>query len=589
MGEENKTGYPSIDKPWMKYYDERIIDTPLPRRSIYDNIYINNHEHLEDIALRYFGNRISYGELFDGIGQAEKIFCSLGVKAQEVVSFISIFTPEMIYAFYALNKIGAVSSMLDPRATADELARKISDAESKILVVLDACMEQLDEIVTHTELEHIVVLSTGKSMGMPAKHLYTAKTLFSKRKYNSKTEKLIRKWEDLQNMSVNEQPGNQSSLDVSENQAVICYTGGTTGESKGVVLTNNNVNAIVEQFRKATNGFERQQTWMTPSVPFIAYALACSLHMPLSFGMECCIELYDNHKMAMTIINSKYNHVLATPVLYEELLQEYGDKKIDLSFLIMPITGADKLSEKQYNDINTSLQEHNCSWKICNGYGMTEVGSAACVSVSNECNKAASVGIPFPDTTVTAFDVTTGKECRIGESGEICIQGPGVMKGYFKNKEKTDEVIHIHEDGKRWMHTGDIGHVDEDGCIFIEGRIKRMIIKYDGFKVFPNVVEEKILTCSYIGNCVCVGIEDKAHTTGQLPVVVIVPSDKSIDENVIKDEVRKICKQELSEYAQPTEYYFYDKLPLTHAGKVDYRVLEKQISNQRITTNEHSF
>jgi long-chain acyl-CoA synthetase len=422
------------------------------------------------------------------------------------------------------------------------------------------------------------VLSTGKSMGMPTKQLYTAKTLFAKRKYNSKTETLIRKWEDLKNLSMNAQLGSQSNADVSENPAVICYTGGTTGESKGVVLTNHNVNGVVEQFRKATNGFERQQTWMTPSVPFIAYALACSMHIPLSFGMECCIELYDNHKMAMTIVNSKYNHVSATPVLYEELLQAYGDKKIDLSFLIMPVTGADKLNEKQYNDINTFLLEHNCSWKVCNGYGMTEVGSAACVCVSNECNKAASVGIPFPDTVVAAFDVTTGKECKISESGEICIQGPGVMKGYFKNKEKTDEVIRVHEDGKRWMHTGDIGQVDEDGCVFIEGRIKRMIIKYDGFKVFPNVVEEKILACSLVENCACVGIEDKVHGAGQLPVSVIVPSDKNMDENVIRNEVQKICKYELPEYAQPTEYYFYDKLPLTHAGKVDYRTLEKDVS-----------
>jgi long-chain acyl-CoA synthetase len=576
--EKNLTGYPSIDKPWLKYYDEKLIDTPLPRRSIYDNIYINNQEHLEDIALRYFGNRISYGKLFEGIEQAEKIFCSLGVKSQDVVSFISIFTPEMIYAFYALNKIGAVSSMLDPRATADELARKISDAKSRIVVVLDACMEQLDEIVERITLEHVVVLSTGKSMGMPTKQLYTAKNIFSKRKYNSKTEKLIRKWEDLQNLSVNIQLGDSSNNDVSENPAVICYTGGTTGESKGVVLTNHNIISIVEQYRKITGGFERRQTWLTPSVPFAAYPVVCSLNIPLSFGMECCIELFEQQKMAKSVVNDEITHVSAGPSLYEALLKYVGENEVDLSFLIMPITGADKLSEKQYNDINTFLQEHNCSWKICNGYGMTEVGSAACVSVSNECNKAASVGIPFPDTIVAAFDVTTGKECRIGESGEICIQGPGVMKGYFKNKEKTDEVIRIHEDGNRWMHTGDIGHIDEDGCVFIEGRIKRMIIKYDGFKVFPNVVEEKILTCSLIENCACVGIEDKVHGTGQLPVAVIVPSYKNMDENVIRNEVQTICRRELPEYAQPTEYYFYDKLPLTHAGKVDYRVLEKAVS-----------
>lgn len=573
------TGFPSIDKPWLKYYDEKIVDVPLPRRSIYDNIYINNYEHLNDIALRYFDNRISYRKLFDEIGQAENIFCSLGVKSQDVVSFISIFTPEMIYAFYALNKIGAVSSMLDPRTTADELARKISESKSKILVILDACMEQLDQIVDHTNLEHVVVLSTGKSMGMPVKQLYMAKTLFSKKKYNSKTEKLVIKWEDLQTVQMNEQQDVLKKGDVSENPAVICYTGGTTGESKGVVLTNNNINCIVEQYRKITGGFKRQQTWLTLSIPFIAYALICSLHLPLSFGLECCIELYDPQKMAKAVVNYKINHISATPVFYEQLQKMVGKEKVDLSCLIMPITGADKLSEKQYNTINMFFNEHNCSWKICNGYGMTEVSSAACVSISNECNKASSVGIPFPDTIVAAFNVNTGNECKIGESGEICIHGPGIMKGYINDKEKTDEVIRIHEDGRKWMHTGDVGYIDEDGCVFIEGRIKRMIIKYDGFKVFPNAVEEKILTSSLVENCVCIGIDDKKNGIGQLPVVVIVPADKNTDENVIKDEIRKLVDCELPEYAQPTDYYLYGKLPLTHAGKVDYRALEKEISD----------
>ena len=373
--------------------------------------------------------------------------------------------------------------------------------DSKVLVVLDACADKLNEISKQIGVQHIIWLSISNDMTQPLKILYQLKT-------GNKLKKPVEciGYGDITADEIS--TGKREEADVSERLAMICYTGGTTGDSKGVELTNYNINSVCEQFRKLSKGFDRDQKWLTPSVPFVAYVIICSLHMPLSYGMSAYIVHYDPLRMVKRILKSKINHIAGAPVIYEALCSQKNIQSLE--FLIMPTTGGDKLSETAYKKINDFLVEHGCKYKISNGYGMTEVSSAACVSASNECNKPGSVGIPLPNTIMTCFDVNSGKECKIGESGELCISGPSLMRGYHNNPEATVAVIKEH-DGRRWMHTGDIAHLDEDGCIFIEGRIKRMIIRFDGFKMFPNDIEEKLMKSDKIDNCCCVGIDDEEH------------------------------------------------------------------------------
>lgn len=175
---------------------------------------------------------------------------------------------------------------------------------------------------------------------------------------------------------------------------------------------------------------------------------------------------------------------------------------------------------------------------------------------------------------MTAFDVETGEEVPIGKQGEICISGPGVMIGYLNNREATDEIIKVHHD-RRWIHTGDIGYIDEDGCVFVTGRMKRMIIRFDGFKVFPSVVEEKMLTCHLIEDCSCVAMKDEQHDVGQVPIVFYTMSNTNVTCEFVEQELRKISEELLPEYSQPYDYKMIDELPRTRAGKVDYRKLEE--------------
>ena len=557
------TGYPSLDKPWLKYFSKEAINTPLPRgKNLYDNLYDNNKDHLSDIALRFFGKAYTYGELFKMIDEAESKSKSIGIRKGDVVAFISVMTPDMIAVFYALNRIGAVSCMLDPRMPIEEMATNMELAKVSSLFVLDFFLKQAEELNSITSLSKVVVLSVSNNLKQPLKLMSFLRT------HNKIRNRTWEKWSKIECAA--EEYKTEAVDDKDEIPAVICYTGGTTGKSKGVLLSNYNVNSIIEQYRLATNGFERGQKWLTSAIPFVAYTLVCGLHCPLSFGLECYVEPYDVPKMIKKVLKHRINHVAANPAFYDLFYKQAKD--IDLSFLIMPITGADKLNIKTYEKVNSLLKKQGCSWKLCNGYGMTEVGSAASVPISNSCNKPGSVGIPLIDTIITAFDVNDGNECKYNTSGEICISGPGVMLKYLGNDDYTREVIKEH-DGRRWMHTGDIGHIDEDGCVFIEGRMKRMIIRYDGFKVFPTKVEDVLSKMDKVELCCCVAKDDETHDSGQLPVVFVVPKSGT-DHSVIEVELERISNARLPEYSRPSKFYFVDSLPMTNANKVDYRELE---------------
>lgn len=204
-----------------------------------------------------------------------------------------------------------------------------------------------------------------------------------------------------------------------------------------------------------------------------------------------------------------------------------------------------------------------------------EISAGVSICISNDCNKLGSVGIPFTHTIISIFDPVTGKELTYNEQGEVCICTPNMMLGYYGNPDATNEIIRIHEDGRKWVHSGDIGYMDEDGNLFIVDRMKRMIIRHDGFKVFPSQIEKVIIKNRCVESCCVVGKSDETHSQGKLPVAYIVLVDNNEDKRTIKEQLRDLCAEELSEYAQPEDFVVIDKMPLTAIGKVDYKKLEK--------------
>jgi long-chain acyl-CoA synthetase len=270
------------------------------------------------------------------------------------------------------------------------------------------------------------------------------------------------------------------------------------------------------------------------------------------------------------------SHMLATPTHYDVLLSsQIFDESTDLSFIKMMGIGGDGLLETTENRLNSFLKEHNCENGVIKGYGMTEVSAAACAN-RPENNALGSVGLPFYRVVISAFEQNTDKELKTGEMGELCIYSPSTMIGYYNRPEETDAILWTHSDGMKWVHSGDMGYIAEDGNVYIKGRIKRMIIRHDGFKVFPVQIESIITSCQKISACCVIAVQDQEHSQGSLPFVFAVPYEEYFDlDQVLVNELSELCYRKLPEYAQPHGYSFIKSLPLTPIGKIDYRKLEE--------------
>lgn len=562
------TGYPSIDKPWLKYYDSMTINQKLPELSMFEYIFKNNQGYYDNIALEYYGKTITYGTMFSEIETVAAGLASIGVKQGDIVSFLAITTPEVVFSIYAVNYLGAVCNMVDPRMSDEIFSNIISNTNSRYLILLDIFSYK---ITMSTALDHcdIIILPT-KELNSPS----------SEMKQSPITFRHIT-WENLLSHIPSGYKAHKAHFSANR-PALIEYTGGTTGEPKGVVLSNENVNATAFQYARTRIDNKRGQSWQTVAAPFITYALIFSLHTPLSLGMIGKIVIYDPKMIAIQTVQTEYNHINANPLMWENFIHLPEAQSRDFSHLIAPITGADYMSPKLETEINAFLKAHGCKWKICQGYGLTET-LAGSINQGEDCTRLGSVGIPFVDTTISIFDSDMHDELKYGETGEVCIAGPSVMLGYFNNKPATDDIIKKHKDGIYWLHTGDLGHMDNDGFLYIDGRMKRMFVYYNGAKVFPPIVEKVVMQSKFVASCVVVGKQDPCHAVGQVPVAfVILQPDCTNDVDNVIGELNILCKNKLPEYECPVEWNFTNSFPRTSVGKVDYRALEIE-SNKKST------
>ena len=568
---ENLTGYPSIDKPWLKYYSEEAINTPLPECTIYEYLWRNNKDHPEDIALSYYGAEITYGELFIKIEAAAKAFSHLGVKQGDVVVVTSVTIPEMIYSFYALNRLGAIPNMVDPRTSVEGIREYIRESDAKIVLAIDAAYSKVKQAAEQTSVSNIVVLSPVDSL--PAVKRFFAKTISRLKGAVSKYEQRSISWEkfitDGKGSAIHESPYVKNTC------CAIIHTGGTTGNPKGVMLSNENMNSSVVQGYVSGFNFKRNHRWLGIMPPFIAYGIANGLHMPLCDGMTLIVlPKFNPNQYDKLLVKYRPNHIAGVPSHYSTIIKSRRLKHIDLSFLFSPIVGGDGTEVGFEAQVNAFLHEHNCPNNLIKGYGMTEVCAAVSATAQGEWNKPGSVGIPLSHSVVSVFQ--NGKELPYGSRGEICMYGPSVMIGYYGNEEETRSILQRHADGTVWVHSGDLGYVDEDGCIFIDGRLKRMIVRADGFKVFPKIIEDVVLSHETVRACCVIGAPDKEHSQGKLPMAFVVVDTAFADKkNTLTVALSSRCRKELPEYAQPIAFEFVDALPLTPIGKIDYRKLER--------------
>lgn len=571
-----KTRFPSIDKPWLKYYSSDAIYGDLPECTIYEYLMINNEKHPSDIAINYFGRKISYNELFHNIDRTAAAFRKIGVKEKEIVTVALPSIPEALYCVYALNKIGAIANMIHPLAGKDETINYFNEVKSQVVVIFDGAYKAIADSMDKTSAKKVIVASLGDSLPLPLKIVYRLKVKSPELDGN-----IFEHWKNFINKG--EWTGVKQFKKNCHDVAIISHTGGTTGEPKGCMLSDYNVNALCYQLVSAFR-YERQGRCLSVLPPFVNYSLVDSMLAMLDIGYTVILlPKYEQDKFCKYIKQYKPNIVLSIPAYWEALLSIPGNTNTDMSCFEQIYYGGEGMSEECERELNELLQKCGSKTTLCKGLGSTEMTAAATQSYPN-CNLLGSVGVPLAKTNCKIIDPESYKEKEYFQEGEICFQGPTLMIGYYDREDATNDVIKIHADGLRWLHTGDLGYVNEDGIVFVTGRIKRIIMTKgkDGqvTKMFPDRIEKAIYSNTAVDLCCVIGIPD--ITRINYPKAIIVLKRGVGKTASTKEEILDTCKALLPEYMIPNEIEFWDELPRTARGKIDYKFLEDKIAKNTV-------
>lgn len=569
--EKELTGFPSIDKPWMKYYSDEAINSPLPECTIYEYMYENNKDYPHDIAIVYFNRKINYAELFENIDKTAKAFTAFGVKKGDIVTVAMPSMPEALYCVYAINRLGAVANMIHPLASENEICNYLNEVNSTVFVLFTGTYELIKHALNKTSVKTAVVVSPADSLPALVRFLYKLKTKEAKFGADS----VFQSWNAFitagDGITASYQSCNANEI------AIISHTGGTTGEPKGCLITNANCNAIIQQVGHVLPN-TRQEKMLVPLPPFVNYSLVNGMLEPLALGLQT-ILIPDYKADEFDVYIRKYhpNHINSIPLYCEAML---GNKKLrgmDLSCLKHYVYGGEGMTSETEKEINSLLLECGAQYPLGKGLGSTELTSSATFTTPS-CNFETSVGIPFPRNNAKITEPGTTDELEFNTIGEICITGPSVMVGYYNRQKETDDIIIVHPDGNRWLHTGDLGYINEDGVVFVTGRIKRIIMTKgnDGqvTKMFPDRIEKAVLEHPAVSLCCVIGIEDKKRI--HYPKAIIVLNSGYEKSDSLTEEILAACKEKLPDYMVPVIIEYRDNLPRTNRGKIDYRALEQE-------------
>lgn len=558
----------SEEKVWMKHFPKESANVEMPKQKIYTHLKEINGDRLDCTAIHYYGTNIKWKTMFERIDECANAFAALGVKQGDMVSFLTVAVPECIFAIYALNKIGASVNAIDPRMDVKSISRMIKESGSKILVSIDLAFPKVRAIMKDIKPEYVIIQSATTSLPFVKKVAMKMAT-----KTNIQYSDTVINWKTF--MAKGKGTVAEEAPYVGDATTAIAYTGGTTGFPKGVVLTNDSMNAVVINFKYCGIDYKMGDRFLGIIPVFSTYGMVCGMHMPLCLGLELVpIPKFEPDKFGKMVKDFRPNHLISTPAFIEMLMSSEAVKGMDLSFLLTLGSGGDTMNEGLEDKLNRFIKRHNMKYPLAQGYGMSELSAAASFCV-NDIYKPFSVGVPSLTTTISIFDPETGEELDYNETGEICVTGPSMMKEYFNRPEETAYVMRKHDDGQIWIHSGDIGYLDEDGFLFIKGRVKRMITRFDGHKVFPVNLESLVSEHADVHNCVVIGVNDRSHGQGQYPMVLI-EADAGVDKQALCKEIFAYCDRQVEERGKPVAVLAIDEIPLTGMGKNDYRTLEDE-------------
>jgi len=554
---------------WLRHYGNVPKSLNYPQISLYESIRQSCLKYEDQIAFIYFGNTITYAKLLYYIDKFAVYLKEIGIDQKSTVSLILPTCPQAVIAFYAINKIGAIASFIHPLSSEEEIANYLNISNSEFAITLDLFVNKVLSVKDKTPLKNI--MQTSISTFMPF-FLKTAYNVFKRPKkiVDLTFESAIKH----SNILIDIKP-QQKAFDT----AVILYSGGTTGKPKGIELSNFNLIANGTQISAWAN--LNQEDKILAILPiFHGFGLSVCINAVLMGGAQAIlVPNFDLEKVIKLIKKEKPTFLVGVPTLYKALLDSRDFQKMNLSFLKGAFSGADTLPEHIKKDFDSLVQKSGSNAKLREGYGLTEAVTAI-AAMPLDKYKPNSIGIPFPDMKLKIVDPVLLNELKPNELGEICINGPCVMKGYLNNPQETEKVLKMHNDGQIWLHTGDLGYMDEEGFFYFKQRLKRMI-KVSGMNVYPTEIENVLSSHENVKFSCAIGVKDeyKMHKIKAF----IELKNPDVNKDQLKKELIDLCKKHLNVWSVPYDIEFM-QLPRTKLGKIDYKLLEEK-ENARVNEN----
>ena len=555
--------------PWVKFYGNTPSSIDYPHTTMYQQLAATARAYPDHFAYSFMGKKTTFRGFLERIDAAAKGLHAMGLRKGDRITICMANTPQALDCFYACNRIGVIPNMIHPLSAAKEIAFYLNFSKSKAIVTLDQFYGKVASILPELDNPCRVLIAKVKDeLPFPLSLLYP----LTKGGRHPLPKEGYDLWYDIvaagKGATLPEDTGRYDDC------GAILYSGGTTGTTKGIMLSNLNFNALGLQTIAASGFGSVAGMKMLSIMPvFHGFGLGIGIHTALIGGATCVLVPQFSVKVYSDILlKEKPQLIPGVPTLFEALLRAEALQDADLSFLKGIFSGGDSLSPELKKKVDAFLKEHGCSEQIREGYGTTECVTASCLTPKDYA-RSGSIGVPFPDTFYKIVKPGTTEELPANTEGEICLSGPTVMLGYMDNEEETRQTLRRHGDNRIWLHTGDLGHMDQDGFVYFRQRLKRMIIT-SGYNVYPSQLEniidghEKVLL-----SCV-IGVKDPYRV--QRVKAYIVPMPGIEPNEALKQEILDYCASRIAKYAMPREIEFRTELPKTLVGKVAYRVLEEE-------------
>ncbi len=556
------------DAAWFRFYGNTPRTLEYPDISMYDMVKKTKENYSTYTAYDFMGKSATYADFLVEIDNCAKALTAMGIGKGDAVTICMPNTPQAVVMFYAINKIGAVASMVHPLSAESEILFYLNESESRLAITLTQFYDKFEALKGKTKVEKVIVTKIEEALPPIKGFVYK----FIGHEPKAVNDPWSLSWNEFLNGAkfVKEDPYYEGK---GSDAAVILFSGGTTGTSKGILLTNLNFNALAMQTAAASQCFEAGDVMLSVMPVFHGFGLGVGIHTILAHAGKCVLVprvkvdefpgLFKKHRP---------NYMAGVPTLFEGMMRNKDMQKADLSCLKGMFSGGDSLSVELKKKIDAFLKAGGASIQVREGYGTTECVTASCLTPIDYYREG-SIGIPFPDTYYKIVVPNTNDEAPVGEMGEICLTGPTLMKEYINNPKETSQTLRVHDDGKTYLHTGDLGHMDEDGFIYFVQRLKRMIVT-SGYNVYPSQIENIIDSHEAVMFSTVIGVKDDLKIQKVKAFVVLKNGFEPTD--AVKESIKAHCEKHIAKYALPREYEFRDNLPKTLVGKIAYRELEKE-------------